>query len=193
MLKEIWRLLITQTYWRFRFGSIGWRTVIFKPMLINSPSKIFIGSYSQIRDYSRIEIINRPHMGWTPILKIGNNVNIEQNVHIVCQCEVIIEDNVSITPFCVIVDTYHPHDCPNLGVKIGSRLPNERTHVRIGMGSFIGAHSVVLPNIRIGKYCVIGAGSVVTTDIPDFSIAKGSPARVISTYDLNSKKKKEIL
>ncbi|HEY4083304.1 MAG TPA: DapH/DapD/GlmU-related protein [Burkholderiaceae bacterium] len=54
--------------------------------------------------------------------------------------------------------------------------------MRIGTGSFIGTHTVILPNVSIGRHCVIGAGSVVTSDIPDNSIAVGVPARVISTY-----------
>jgi acetyltransferase-like isoleucine patch superfamily enzyme len=41
----------------------------------------------------------------------------------------------------------------------------------------------VLPGVTIGKHCVIGANSVVTSDIPDFSVAVGVPARVIRRYD----------
>jgi len=48
----------------------------------------------------------------------------------------------------------------------------------IGNGSVIFSHVIILGK-KIGKNCVIGAGSVVTTDIPDNSIAVGSPARVI--------------
>jgi acetyltransferase-like isoleucine patch superfamily enzyme len=40
----------------------------------------------------------------------------------------------------------------------------------------------VLPGARIGKHCVIGANSVVTGEIPDFSVAVGNPARVIKQY-----------
>lgn len=40
-----------------------------------------------------------------------------------------------------------------------------------------------MPGVKIGKCCVIGAGAVVTKDIPDYSVAAGVPARVISTLD----------
>lgn len=40
-----------------------------------------------------------------------------------------------------------------------------------------------MPGVTIGKGCTIGAGSVVTKDIPDFSVAVGSPAKVIKKVD----------
>jgi acetyltransferase-like isoleucine patch superfamily enzyme len=47
----------------------------------------------------------------------------------------------------------------------------------------IGANSVVLPGVRIGKRSQVGAGSVVTKDIPPFSIAAGNPARILKQFD----------
>lgn len=183
MIKLIWRLFLSQTYWKMRFGAIGFRSTLFSPMLVTGASRVFIGRRSQIRDFARIEVINRPSLGWSATLKIGDRVNIEQGVHIVCQCEVTIEDEVSITPYCAIVDTYHPHDPPHLPPKIGDRLPTVPTFVHIGKGTFIGMQTVILPNVRIGKGCVIGAGSVVDRDIPDYSMAAGSPARVVAAFD----------
>jgi acetyltransferase-like isoleucine patch superfamily enzyme len=104
-------------------------------------------------------------------------------VHIVCHCAVTIGDRVSITPYCVIVDTVHPYDPPDGAAKIGARLPDAPSHVSIGEGSFIGAHSVILPNVTIGRYCVIGAGSVVSGDLPDYAVAAGAPARILKTFD----------
>lgn len=55
--------------------------------------------------------------------------------------------------------------------------------VEIGDYVLIGADATILPGVKIGSHCVIGAGSVVTRDIPDHSIAVGSPARVIGPID----------
>ena len=44
---------------------------------------------------------------------------------------------------------------------------------------WIGANAVITAGVIIGKHCVIGAGSVVTKDIPDGSVAVGSPARIV--------------
>ena len=51
--------------------------------------------------------------------------------------------------------------------------------IRIGNSVWIGANAVICPGVTIGDCCVIGAGSVVTRDIPAWSVAAGNPCRVI--------------
>lgn len=58
--------------------------------------------------------------------------------------------------------------------------------------SHIGANSVVVPGITIGKRCQIGAGSVVTKDIPPFSVAVGNPARVIKRYNQETRQWEKV-
>lgn len=55
----------------------------------------------------------------------------------------------------------------------------------IGEDSHIGANSVVLAGVQIGKRCQIGAGSVVTKNIPDYSVAVGNPAKIIKRYNFD--------
>lgn len=64
--------------------------------------------------------------------------------------------------------------------------------IDIGDDVFIGAASIVLPNVKIGNRVIIGAGSVVTKDVPDNSVAAGNPAKVIGTYDEFVHKNKEL-
>lgn len=62
-----------------------------------------------------------------------------------------------------------------------------RGKVTIGAYSYLAPSVMVLPGVTIGKGCVIGAGSIVTRDIPDYSLAFGSPAKVRgSTLDLDA-------
>ena len=51
--------------------------------------------------------------------------------------------------------------------------------VEIGDHCFVGAGSIILPNVRIGDWSIVGAGSVVTKDIPAGCVAVGNPCRVI--------------
>lgn len=184
IIKRYVRYAITQAFWRMRFASLGRRSILYKPVLVSHPGRISIGAHTSIRDGSRLEVVYRPGLP-RPRLSIGNHVNIEQGVHIVCQNAVVIEDYVSITPYCVIVDASHPFDDPDKLPKIGARLTCKTdSFVRIGRGSFIGAHSIILPNVRIGRGCIVGAGSVVTQDIPDFCVAAGVPAHIRRRFDV---------
>ena len=53
--------------------------------------------------------------------------------------------------------------------------------IYIGENSWIGENACIMPNVSIGKGCIIGANSVVTHNIPDYSVAVGCPAKVVKT------------
>jgi acetyltransferase-like isoleucine patch superfamily enzyme len=55
--------------------------------------------------------------------------------------------------------------------------------VAIGNDCWIGGNTVIMPGVTIGNGCTIGAGSIVTKDIPPFSVAIGSPARVVKKVE----------
>jgi acetyltransferase-like isoleucine patch superfamily enzyme len=79
-----------------------------------------------------------------------------------------------------ITDQNHGYE--DTSVPISQQSQPERAVV-IGDGSWLGHGSVVLPGVTIGRHVVIGANSVVTKDIPDFSVAVGVPARVVRRFD----------
>ena len=58
-------------------------------------------------------------------------------------------------------------------------------HVEIGDGTWIGENVCIL-GVKIGKNCVIGANSVVTKDIPDYSVVVGSPAVIIKKFNITA-------
>lgn len=65
--------------------------------------------------------------------------------------------------------------------------------VKIGDDVFVGAGTIILPGVTVGNRVVIGAGSVVSRNIPDNSVAVGSPARVVDSYDAFVVKRKAEL
>ena len=74
----------------------------------------------------------------------------------------------------------------------GTLEPASTKPVIINDNVFIGAGSVILPGITIGKNSVIGAGSVVTKDIPSDVIAYGNPAKIVRNIDNQVKEKTKI-
>ena len=55
--------------------------------------------------------------------------------------------------------------------------------ITVGAGSWIAANVVLTAGITIGKHCVIAAGSVVTKDVPPYTVAAGNPAKPLKQYD----------
>ncbi len=73
------------------------------------------------------------------------------------------------------------------GVTIGSRHADGREPVQygqIGDGTILSAHAIVLGGITIGRHVLIGANSVVLSDVPDFAIVSGAPARQIGRREV---------
>ena len=91
-----------------------------------------------------------------------------------------IGNNVLIGSGCLISDTdSHPIDWED---RLYDR--NEKTRkvpIVIEDNVFIGARSIILKGVTIGEGAVIGAGSVVSKDVPPYSIVCGNPARVVKT------------
>ena len=54
-----------------------------------------------------------------------------------------------------------------------------QTDTYIGRKCFIGAHSIIMPGVRVGDECIVASGSVVTKDVPSHSIVAGNPATII--------------
>lgn len=97
--------------------------------------------------------------------------------------EVIFEKDVLTGPHVFVSDHNHDYRSVDLPVSKQGIIASKNSKVIIGEGSWLGTNVVVVGNVRIGKHCVIGANSVVTKDIPDYSVAAGIPAKVIKKYD----------
>ncbi|MFA6831529.1 MAG: acyltransferase [Bacteroidaceae bacterium] len=97
----------------------------------------------------------------------------------------IIGDDCQLAQNIVIVGFEHVIDDPD---RMSTEQGEEKKIVTIDNSTIIGANSVLLNGTHIGKHCLIGAGSIVTKDIPDYSIAVGNPAKIIKRYNFKTKR-----
>lgn len=116
-------------------------------------------------------------------IKVGKNFFANYNCCILDVSHVTFGDNCLLAPNVAIYSAGHPihPDSRNSMYEYG-------IDVTIGNNVWIGGNAVICPGVTIGDNCVIGAGSVVTKDIPAWSVAAGNPARVIKTITEEDKK-----
>lgn len=116
-----------------------------------------------------------------PEIKIGMNMHATGNLVIQCAGKVHIGNDLLAASDIFIIDYNH-----GISPLIFDYLYNDleiSKGVTIGNGVWIGNNVVILGGVNIGDKAIIGAGSVVTHDVPAYSIAAGNPARIIKTYD----------
>lgn len=95
--------------------------------------------------------------GFNAQVTIGNNVSFAQNVNLMSGSG------------------------PNASEKMQSVFPIIKGEVSIGDHSWIGANAIIMPNVKLGKFCIVGAQSFVNSSFPDYSIIGGVPAKLIRT------------
>ena len=120
-------------------------------------------------------VINPPfYCDYGSHIRVGKNFFANYNCTIIDVAKVIIGNNCQMAPNVAIYTAGHPvhPDTRNTAYEYGKE-------VRIGDNVWIGGNTVICPGVSIGDCCVIGAGSVVTKDIPAWTIAAGNPCRVI--------------
>jgi lipopolysaccharide O-acetyltransferase len=123
---------------------------------------------------------------YKPAIRIGNGVSIGKYSCITAINLIEIADGTLISEHFYTSDHSHGYD-PLTGVSPVQQDLISKGPVIIGENCFIGYRVTVLPNVTIGRNCVIGSHSVVTKNIPDYSMVAGSPARIIKKYDFQLK------
>ena len=116
-------------------------------------------------------------------ISLGNNVIIRPNTMLFADPRegengsIIIEDNVMLGSGVHIYVANHRFDDINKPIIFQGHY--EAKSVILKKGCWIGANSIILPSVTIGENSVIGAGSVVTKNIPPFTVYAGNPAKLI--------------
>ena len=107
---------------------------------------------------------------------IGNNVYIGEYSVLTSNSHIIIEDDCLIAPNNNLVDFDHDFSDPDKKI---IEQGFKASPITVKKGAWIGCNCCILKGTTIGEGAVIGAGSVVTKDIPSFSVAAGNPAVII--------------
>ena len=135
--------------------------------IIGEGTKIWINS--QIRENSVIGkncIISKDTYIDFDVI-IGDNVKIQNGVSL--YHGVIIEDSVFIGPNVVFTNDFYPR---------AFSTDWEVRKTLLKKGCSVGANATIICGIVLGEYSMVGAGSVVTKDVPPYTLVVGNPARI---------------
>lgn len=187
---------IPQIFYLIFYKIKGW--FIFKnarlirfPFRVRGKQYIKIGKGFTTGFNCRIDALNINNLKEKYLLEIGENVEINDDVHIGATEKIIIGDNVLIASKVYISDHNHgsykgeEQDSP---MSIPKKRKIYSSPIKIEKNVWIGEFVSILQGVTIGEGAIIGTMSVVTKDIPPYTIAVGSPAKPIKKYNFKTKK-----
>ncbi|MCP9959048.1 MULTISPECIES: acyltransferase [Streptomyces] len=109
-------------------------------------------------------------------VRIGDNVKLQNYALVYEPAE--LGDGVFVGPAVVLTNDHNPRSVdPEGKLKRGGDW--EAVGVKVGEGASLGARSVCVAPVRVGRWAMVAAGAVVTRDVPDFALVVGVPARRI--------------
>ncbi len=88
-----------------------------------------------------------------------------------------ISEGATIAQEAYLCTGTHDFANPSMPLQVGA--------IKVGKGAFVGARAMVLPDVSIAEYAVVGAQSVVTHNVPAFTVVAGNPARVLREQKTN--------
>ena len=166
-----------------RFGAFGAGSgILFPTVAVYGERYIHLGADVVIGPYCSLSAGVMPgHVpDQDPVVTIGDRVLIGRGSGVVGHRSITIGDGVFTGHHVYITDANHGYE--DVHETIGRQFAPPRPVV-VGAGSWLGHGSIVLPGALVGEHVAVGAGSVVTGELPSYSVAVGNPARVIRRYD----------
>ena len=168
--------------WRILLKSFGHKSQLVSPLSLDGKKNISIGN--QVYVGYKTWLAALPLTGEKScLLELQDGVTIGHFNHIYATKKIILEKDVLTADRVYISDNLHGYS--DIYMPIKNQPIIQHGEVVIGEGSWLGENVCVL-GAKIGKHCVIGANSVVTRDIPDYSVAVGAPAKIIKRYDFTT-------
>jgi lipopolysaccharide O-acetyltransferase len=160
---------------RGAFAEFGARSVIEPPVRLQGEGRIAVGDDVFVGAQSWLQVLDGPDRGVA--LTIGDGTSIAGSCVLSAAVSIRLGRKVLLARNVYIAD--HSHAFADTTRAVLDQGIAKVEPVEIGDGAWLGQNVVVGPGVRIGRGAVVGANSVVLEDVPDYSVAVGSPARVV--------------
>jgi acetyltransferase-like isoleucine patch superfamily enzyme len=188
-------LALRRVFYPFLFQKVGGGVVFGRNLTLRHPHKIRIGDNAVIDDNVVLDAKGEKNDG----LRLGDNVYIGRNTILSCKegsiaigdytnisanCSLLSETEISLGRYCFLAGHCYlvaggNHSFDDITRPIMFQPSLSRGGIRVGDDVWLGAGVIVLDGVSVGRGAVVGAGAVVNGPLPEYSVAVGSPARVI--------------
>jgi len=163
-----WKYTVQKKSWLFLANGLS-QNIRTKKLIMEK--NVRVGNYTRINFYSK------------GILTIGEGSYMGQRNSFLVGADITIGKGVLMASDICITSENHGMD-PNSDLGYGCQ-PLIVAPVIIGDGCWIGEKAIILPGVSIGEKAIIAAGSIVTKNVPGYSIAAGNPAKIIKVFNKN--------
>jgi acetyltransferase-like isoleucine patch superfamily enzyme len=140
--------------------------LIFHPENVSLDEDVYVGHGAILKGYYKNELI------------IGRGSWIGQGAFLHSAGGITVGEDVGIGPHACIITSVHGEPGREKPIMAGAL---ELAPVRLDDGCDVGINATILPGVRVGRGAQIGAGAVVVSDVPDFAVVAGNPARLLRT------------
>lgn len=165
-----------------QFHSCGRNLHIGKDVKFGNPGKISFGNNCDVADYVVFApLVSNCGQEYPSTITVGNNVHFGTQNRIAAKDSVVIEDNVLFAAFVHVTD--HSHEYHDVSRPISLQGVMGKGKIVIKEGSWLAFGCHILSGVTVGEHSVVAANSVVTKDVPAYSVVAGNPARVVSRYN----------
>lgn len=182
-------LVVDKIRWYFlskRFGETNGYVRMGKDITIQHPECIYLGKRVGVgKNTYFLPCTKYAGVEYKPVIKIGDGTWIGIRNSFACIDRVEIGRNVLFAGYVHITD--HSHGYEDISSPIMSQPLISKGPVIIEDDCWLGFSCEILSGVHIGKHSIVAARSVVTKDVPPYSIVAGNPARVVKQYNFDTK------
>jgi acetyltransferase-like isoleucine patch superfamily enzyme len=188
-------LALRRVFYPSLFRKVGRGVIFGRNLTLRHPHKISIGDHSVIDENVVLDAKGEKNDG----LRLGDNVYIGRNTILSCKegsiavgdytnisanCSLLSETEINLGRYCFLAGHCYlvaggNHSFDDVSRPIMFQPSVSKGGIRVDDDVWLAAGVIVLDGVTIGPGTVVGAGAVVTVSLPEYSVAVGSPARVI--------------